>query len=154
MRFRSLQSVFFALTLLALASSVDAEARKRSTTRKIVSVEVPAAQLDSIAADTANIKFSGYDKPLRASKETVFVTNNSGHNIRAVSFTSQYVDTSGRQLHRISRKINTDIPTGETRRIDFKSWDVQNSFYYVGSRRPRTSAIPYDIRITPDYIYF
>jgi len=154
MRFRSLQSFFIALTLLALASSVDAEARKRSTTRKIAGLEVPAAQFDSIAADTANIIFSGYDKPLRASKETVFVTNNSDHNIRAVSFTSQYVDTSGRQLHRISRKINADIPAGETRRIDFKTWDVQNSFYYVGSRRPRTSAIPYDIRITPDYIYF
>lgn len=137
-----------------LASAADAEARKRTTIRKIVAPEAAAAQTDSVAADTLNIIFSGYDKPLRASKETVFVTNNSDRNIRAVSFTSQYVDTSGRQLHRVSRKITVDIPTGETRRIDFKSWDVQNSFYYIGSRRPRTSAIPYDIRITPDFVYF
>lgn len=141
-------------TLLMSAVSAYAVTRKRSTTRKIVDREIPAAQPDSIPADTASIRFSGYDKPLRATKETVFVTNNSPRPICAVSFTSQYVDTSGRQLHLVSRKINVDIPAGETRRIDYRSWDVQNSFYYIGSRRPRTSAIPYDIRISPDYIYF
>ncbi len=143
-----------AAALFLTAVAAGASSRKRSTTRKIVGREVPAAQPDSIPADSSAIRFSGYDKPLRATKETVFVTNNSPLTICALSFTSQYVDTSGRQLHLVRRKINVDIPPGETRRIDYRSWDVQNSFYYIGSRRPRTSAIPFDIRISPDYVYF
>lgn len=146
--------IIILVVAFVIMSTTSANAHKRSTTRKIAGCEAPVAQPDSITADTADIKFSGYDKPLRATKETVFITNNSPHRLIAVSFITQYVDTSGRQLHSISRKVAVDIPSGETRRIDFKSWDVQKSFYFVGSRRPRTSAIPYNIRIIPEYIYY
>ena len=52
----------------------------------------------------------------------------------------------GRTLHQAVRRVRADIPSGTTRRIQFPSWDTQNSFYYRYSRRPRTANVtPYDV---------
>ena len=48
--------------------------------------------------------------------------------------------------------VHQDIPAGETRKIDFPTWDRQMTFYYCGSPRPRVSAIPYNVTIEPDTI--
>lgn len=110
------------------------------------------ARLDTIAGEGDAVEFYGYEKTLRSMRETVFVTNRSARTIAALRFTIRYYDAQGRLLH--SRIVNTsaEIPPGETRRVDFPSWDKQCTFYYSGSPRPRTSAIPYSIKITGDTI--
>lgn len=135
-------------------------AQKRSTMRGKVTSRTPVETEVQLPADTFLIPDSGavmlygYDKPLRSRRESVFVTNNSGRDINAISITTLYLDSKGRQFHKISRRIPTDIPAGETRRVEYTSWDTQQSFYYVGSKRSRTSGIPYNVRQSADTVFF
>lgn len=134
------------------------EKRQNSTRHGLKSIPrnvagITTTRLDTIAGDGVAVEFYGYEKTLRSTRETVFVTNRSARPTAALRFTVQYYDAQGRLLH--SRVVNTstEIPPGETRRVDFPSWDKQCTFYYVGSPRPRTSAIPYSIKITGDTIF-
>ena len=46
--------------------------------------------------------------------------------------------------------LDTDIPPGETRRMKFKSWDIQRTFYYRLTGKPRRSdGTLYDVSIRP-----
>lgn len=149
--------IILAAALLAMTPIM---ARKRATTRKlrpaetIAAAQSPCATLDSIIPEPGTIGIYGYDKPLQATRESIFVTNDTDLDIQALKLRITYLDSSGRQLHEISRRIPADIPSRSTRKIDFPSWDTQKSFYYKDSRRPRTSAIPYDVRIATETIYF
>lgn len=146
--------------LLMLFAAIPAPAQRRNSIsspklRPAGSAASPAqrnaAPYDTVPFRPGMVVFSGYDKTLRASKETVFVTSHMADStVEALWFTITYLDTAGRELHRRSRRICVTLPPGATRRIDFPSWDVQRSFYYAGSPPARTSAIPYTVTITPD----
>ena len=110
-------------------------------------------RLDTIAENGEAVEFYGYEKTLRSTRETVFVTNRSSRTTAALRFTIRYYDAQGRLLHSRIVSTSAEIPPGETRRVDFPSWDKQCTFYYMGSPRPRTSAIPYSIKITGDTIF-
>ncbi|MCM1291375.1 MAG: hypothetical protein NC201_05130 [Prevotella sp.] len=99
------------------------------------------------------VVFSGYDKPSTSDKETLFITNNTDRILTGVSFYIEYIDNEGRQLHRELKNIKVEIPGGETRMVQFKSWDVQKSFRYKGSRKSRREAYSYTIKIDPVSIY-
>ena len=96
----------------------------------------------------AMVRFSGYEKRLRATRETLFATNLADCDIVVAQFTIDYFDSSGRQLHRRTAATSTPIPAGQTRRIDLESWDRQNSFYSPAEVRPKVPAIPYTIKIS------
>lgn len=102
---------------------------------------------DTICAPAADrVRLSGYDKPLGSRVESLFVSNNLGTGISEIEITLDYTDMQGRTLHQAVRRVRADIPSGTTRRIQFPSWDTQNSFYYRHSRRPRTANVtPYDV---------
>jgi hypothetical protein len=128
--------------------------RKNSITGKLKPGNTPVVYatvepFDTIVANN-NVKFSGYEKTLRSLRETMFVTNTGNRIIEAVYFHITYFDSDGRQLHQASVHKSITIPVGETRKLDIPSWDRQCTFYYVGSPRPRVSAIPYSVAITPD----
>lgn len=152
-----------ALVLSLAAVAICAAPRSVRTTRtplKINASRTPAAgraalpAVDTIAAMPEAVKVSGYDKPLGASHETAFITNRSGRNIEAISVTLNYSDLSGRQLHSVRRTIRCDVPHGETRQARWRSWDVNRSFYYRLSRRPRTSGFtPYDVTCLVDTLF-
>lgn len=135
------------------------QARKRRSTRgnigqRAVAETRGALPADSfIIPDSAQLSLYGYDKPLRSRRETLFISNNTGHDINAVSLSIQYIDSKGRRFHDVSRRVRADIPAGSTRCVDFPSWDTQQSFYYVGSRRPRSAGTPYDVRISADTVF-
>ena len=141
-----------ALITVAMVMAVTAD-RKNSVNRRLKRVPQPTSEttvpFDTVAAEGL-VRFSGYEKTLRSNRETMFVTNLSEREIGGVWFGISYLDTSGRLLHKASHRRHVSIPPGETRRIDIPSWDKQCTFYYTGSPRPRISAIPYDITITPD----
>lgn len=132
----------------------------QNTTRKRLKVQPHRIDTVVIACDTITgqgaenvVKFSGYEKTLRATRETVFVTNLTDKDISGLEFTVTYYDTSSRQLHRRRVESSHTIPAGETRRLDFPSWDKQNSFYSSTGKAPRVAAIPYTVTITEPKIF-
>ncbi len=135
--------------VLVLSASIELSARKQRTIRanvngRAATVEQQAmAKADSIVIpDSAQVKLYGYDKPLRSRRETVFVSNNTDYDIQSLTITTQYVDGKGRQFHQSTRRID-----------EYPSWDTQQSFYYVGSKRARVSGTPYNVRQTVDTIF-
>lgn len=97
----------------------------------------------------SDIRLSGYDKPLNSRKESLFVDNRLPHEITALEIRLTYSDMTGRMLHETVREIRADIPAGTTRRIEFPSWDRQNSFYYHKGRKPRVDNVtPYKVSCT------
>lgn len=154
-------SLLTAATLaLTVTMAAGAQQRRQSTTRKLPATATrhstrqapPAVSRDTIAADTSTVAFYGYEKTLRSSRETFFVKNLTDLRIAAVTFTIEYLDSDGRQLHKRTETAPVAIPPGETRRADIRSWDTQCTFYYHTSPPPRTSAIPYRVAITPEAI--
>jgi len=148
------------LLLALMAALIPADAQRHSSIRKRLrpldeAVRVPDAVSlpDTVAADSGMVIFSGYEKTLRSTRETVFLTNRSGRLIEGIVFRITYLDSSGRMLHEARRVSHAGVPPGETRRLDFPSWDRQCTFYYSRSPRPRVPAIPYDVCIMPDTLF-
>lgn len=92
------------------------------------------------------LRFSGFDKKASSAQESFFLSNGSNRRILGVKLEITYLSVSDQMLHRcMTPMIDCDIPSGETRRLDFKSWDRQKSFYYYKSERPRNSATPFKV---------
>lgn len=144
------------LTLIALIILGTLVAGADRTTRKNLRVKRTTAKTDTTAvADTVMpsagmLIVSGYDKPLRSRRESLFVTNRSNRTLKAVTLRITYLDADGRQLHVADRTLNTDIPAGETRQLTFPSWDRQMTFYYLLTGKPRTAdGSPYTVTVQP-----
>lgn len=144
-------------TMLSISSAINAD--RIVTTRKhlkpiaVQNHDEPPLPIDTITSTDGLIRFCGYEKTLRATKETLFIENLSDSTITALSLSIEYLDTNGRQIHHRSIKQPVEIPSRQTRRIDIKSWDTQKTYYYVKGERPRKSATPYDIKIKTDTLY-
>lgn len=82
--------------------------------------------------------------------ESFFIINRTHHTLTGITVTLTYSDTSGRQLHQATHRVECDIPPGHTRQATVPSWDRQQSFYYAGSRTPRRRSTPFTVtcRIT------
>lgn len=102
-----------------------------------------------VASDSANIVFSGYEKTLRATKESFFVTNRTDSLIDRLIIAITYKDMAGRELDRRPAQIDITIEPSATRRIDIPAWDKQKVFYYYLSPAPRSGrATPYKVAIS------
>lgn len=147
------RSIIIAIILLFVTPV--AGARKVRTSRTGISREKTIAEpaTDTIIPDPDDIRLSGYDKPLRSPKESVFVTNLTDHDIISFVLTTAYFDLYGRQLHQSVNRIDIQIPAGETRLATYPSWDRQQSFYYFKSKTPKSPAMPYDIRQRIDSLF-
>lgn len=122
-----------------------AEKVNKSAVKTVVSDTIVPASQDEI-------HLSGYDKPLNSRKESLFVSNRLDRSITAVSINLIYKDMNGRTLHEVTREVRAEIPAAGTRRIEFSSWDKQNSFYYHKGRKPRVDNVtPYDVSCTVVY---
>lgn len=93
------------------------------------------------------VVFAGFDKQPNSSVESFHISNRSDRLIRQLTVEITYVDTKGRMLHRRTETLKTEIPAGETRKIDIKSFDSQHSFYYVLSNPPKRVATPFDVKM-------
>ncbi|MCM1450159.1 MAG: hypothetical protein NC082_07435 [Clostridiales bacterium] len=98
---------------------------------------------------------SGYDKPISANRETVHVTNLSD-SLTVTGFEMEilYLDRQGRELHRRFVTVNETIETGHTEMVSFPTWDLQRSFYYRLSVKPRRQATPYDVRCSVRNVFY
>lgn len=90
-------------------------------------------QLDSLS-------FSGFEKPGASSTESFFITNHTDRTMTAIALYIEYLTPDGRQLHKRYLKLDCNIPAGETRKADIKSWDSQKAFHYEKSAPTRTSS--------------
>lgn len=93
------------------------------------------------------IRFYGFDKTVGSSKESFFIANGTDTTLTALTVEITYFDMQRRQLHQCSYPLECEIPGGETRRVDIKSWDTQKSFYFHQSAKPRRQATPFDVTI-------
>lgn len=121
--------------------------------RTALSADTAAVRRDTIfAPDGKQIALRGYDKPLTSSHETLFATNHTRSRITGITLRIAYTDLSDRQLHERTVTIPADIPPGATRKLRFRSWDEQCSFYYHKSRQPRTPRVtPYAVKVSIVY---
>lgn len=145
---------FLASLLLILLTVCACEAKKvrtgpARTPRSRVEATEPQKADTIFAPDAAAVRLSGYDKKLRATRESFFVTNSLLDSVAIIELhvVFEYSDMSGRQLHSEERRVKCHIPHGETRRLDVTSWDRQQSFYYFRSAAPkRSQATPYQVK--------
>lgn len=145
------------LIVLMAASAISVNARKQTTTRNVskapASIQPPRHALDTLTVTDESARLSGYDKPLRATRESMFVTSSLNDTIRGLRVQLDYYDMSGRKLHSRHVDIAADIPPSDTRNVDFKSWDTQKSFYYhLGQKPRRGSATPYKVEAHVIYV--
>ena len=99
------------------------------------------------------VSFAGYEKEAASSKESFLMINPSSYNITAFEVKINYYDLQGRMLHsRIVKEI-CDLPAGETRRFDIKSWDTQHTYYYHLGNEPKKVSIPYKVSFLPLLIW-
>lgn len=138
------------LLILLLPAVVHA----RKVQSRVVKPAPPALQTDSVCEmkDSTlllqRITLRGYEKTRDATQESLFGTNNSSKTLTLLCLAIEYRDEKGRQLHRRTVKIPCQIPAGETRLLNFPSWDKQHTFYYRHSPAPkRAQASPYDVKI-------
>ncbi len=93
-------------------------------------------------------QITGFDKKAESSVESFFVTNTADRHLVGLDFTLTYLTTDGKQLHSRHVDIDCDIPPGETRKFDIRSFDRQKSFYYHKSQPPaRRRATPFRISV-------
>lgn len=127
----------------------DTRSRKLKRKPRVTAVDTMAiiSPFDTVAAPPAElVVLSGYDKPLRATAETMFVTNRLQHDIVSISLSITYLDMDDHQLHQRDVVVRNSIPAGSTRQIKVKSWDSQKSFYYHRGQKPRVDAVtPYKV---------
>lgn len=159
------------ISLIIAIVSLDAEAKKVKQSLKVSKEKTTSSQTDEqperrqlpadknsyiILADGSqaefcpdSISFSGYEKEANASLETLLITNAGNVSIAGVKFKIIYKDIKERMFHSRTVTQNCHIPADETRRIDFKSWDKQKSYFYYLGNEPRKVATPYKVEIVP-----
>lgn len=103
--------------------------------------------------DLGQIIFSGYDKPRRSGSETFFITNRTDRTMSGVTLYIDYRTPDGRQLNKRFVKLICNIPPGETRAAEIKSWDKQKEFHYVKSDPGKQGGSPYTVIFDPISYY-
>lgn len=144
--------ILLAIAVSAVFLSAEAQRTTRSHLKRGQTTETKSDKptFDTVAAtaDSLLFQFSGYEKTLRSSKESFFITNRSDSTVNRLAIEITYKDIKGRPLDTRQVEFDVYLPAGETRRVDLSSWDKQNVFYYHRSPMPRsTRATPYRVNI-------
>lgn len=99
------------------------------------------------------VTFSGFDKKLNSGNESFFITNGTDRIMSSIMLDIEYLTPDGRQLHKQFHELKCNLPPGETRKFDIKSWDTQHSFYYVKSAPEKAKGSPFIVRFYPLAFY-
>ena len=139
------------LTLLCVSTL---DARTRTTRKNLRSLEVPIAVLESsdgllpdslVDIDPNAVTLKGYSKRASDSKESFFITNNTGHRMSAVRLMLRYSTMQGELLTQRTVTVPVSLKPGETKLVEVKSFDVQRLFYYYAGPQPRKQATPFQV---------
>ncbi len=153
-----MRAVVILLAIIALGF-VAAFADTRTTRGKLKAEKADGVELpyDEVAPTGAlpqdSLAVEGYDKALRSTKESVRVTNRYSRPLKSLTLNIVYraVD-GGNMLHARKVRVGCDIPPGETRQVEWRSWDRQQRYYYHDTRViPRSAkAVPYKVEIVAE----
>lgn len=96
-----------------------------------------------------SVSVAGFEKTLRSNRESMYFTNNTARTVAGMQIEITYLDMEGRMLHKTTHTTSTEIPSGETRLIDFPSFDRQGLYYYhLSPLPPRASrATPFRAKV-------
>lgn len=156
-----MRPVVAVLVACLLAFTFAADAKNVKTTRNGIKPSTEAAKLstttksDVVTLDYVHpdsIEIRGFDKPLYSIKETFLVTNHYSRRLTSMTITIDYVDIADRTFNSRTLTVACNIPPHSTRQLAIRSFDVQKSYYYIRSRRPRAQSTPFDIHITVDAV--
>ena len=113
-----------------------------------------ATVVDTVWAPPADsVRVAGFDKALRSRVESVYISNLTDGSISEFALEITYRDMKGRELHKAVHTIQIDLPSGETRKVDFPTFDTQGIYYYHLTPRPaRASAVPFKVTAKVRYI--
>lgn len=143
----------FITAILIFSSLATWSQRTTRQQLKLNVAPIASERTDTIAEPSVSL--SGYEKTLRSSKESILVTNACADTIDAISLTIDYLDMQGRQIHRRTLELSSPDPIapGQTRQLEFRSWDSQRVWHYRLSQptNPTGQATPYDIKATINY---
>lgn len=139
------------IVALSLLVASPCSAKKSRTTRNVkpaATTELPVGPQPGYLIPEGEVaSLTGYDKPLRSSRESLFVVSSFPDTIVGLIINLTYFDMGGHRLHSRDVEIETKVPPGESQRIEFPSWDTQKSFYYKLSAPLRsTNGTPYDVK--------
>ena len=126
-----------------------------NSSRKASSESTESPSYDTIVMPSRDsVAVAGFEKTLRSSHESMYVSNLSSTDIAAVALEIIYSDTKGRMLHKNSHEVSADIPAGETRLIEVPSFDRQGLYYYYLSPAPARArqATPFRVEVKVNYI--
>ncbi len=147
--------ITFSLLLAILCvSTLELDARTRTTRKNLRSNQVPVAVIeasddllpDSLAAVDPNaVTLKGFNKRASESKESFFITNNTSHRMSAVRLLLRYTTMLGELLTQRSVTVPVSLKPGETKLVSVKSFDVQRLFYYYAGPQPRKQATPFKV---------
>lgn len=144
------------ISLASMAAGTSYQ-RQRSTRPRLIPTPTETtgtSPYDTVSASEIRVRLTGYEKPLKSRRESLFVANDSHDTIQGLCLSLTYHDLSGNMLHNREVTVLCAIPPGQRRQVDFQSWDRQMVFYYIKSApsRPRSSATPFTIEARPLYI--
>lgn len=135
-------------------------AKAQHTTRGRLKRPVRTECYDTIKVTADNcadslIRITGYEKPLQASRETVFLRNDSQSFLESIQLEITYKTIDGKELHKRTITLSAQIQPDERRMLTFKSWDINRLFYYH-LNVPNTSkqATPYTVTIRPLQLHY
>lgn len=104
----------------------------------------------SLVNDLRKCSYAGFDKEMNSNIESFILVNPTGHSITGFRVRIDYLDMKGRMLHSRVVTLGCDVPPGENRRFDIKSWDKQHVYYYYLGNPPRRVATPFQVVFTPE----
>ena len=139
---------------LLFISTIDANARVRTTRKNLNSTEVPMPMLehdDAMLPDTLSdvdpdaVSLKGFSKRASDSKESFFITNNTSERMSAVRLLLRYTTMNGELLTQRAVTVPVHLNPGETKLVSVKSFDVQRLFYFYAGPKPRKQATPFQV---------
>ena len=105
--------------------------------------------LEELKIELRKVSFAGYDKELNSSKESFILVNPTDERIVGYKVRIDYLDMQGRMLHSQTVESSCDVPPGESRRMDEKTWDTQHTYYYYLGNEPKRVATPFQVKFIP-----
>ena len=145
---------FSLLLALLCVSTLELDARTRTTRKNLRSNQVPVAVIEAsddllpdslVAVDPNAVTLKGFNKRASESKESFFITNNTSHRMSAVRLLLRYTTMNGELLTQRSVTVPVSLKPGETKLVSVKSFDVQRLFYYYAGPQPRKQATPFKV---------
>lgn len=93
--------------------------------------------------------FTGYEKEINSNKESFILKNEGNFEVSGFKVKIVYYDMQGRMLHSQTVTLPCEVPPGEARKFDIRSWDSQHTYFYYLGNEPKKVATPFKVEFKP-----